>query len=1074
MTQQYPSKKVGIYPKATGETPTTGTVTSVSVNTINGFSGTVNNPTTMPAINIQTTVTGLLKGNGVAISAATSADIITSNVLDLTGDQLTSIIDGISSNTITIPGAGPTTNSLINNFDNTITSTVDGASSTTFVVTEVALVGGSNFTIRVNGVEPIPIQLIDTVVISQALNSQTVAVNGVLSNANDVVKSVTFSKPDDNHITAQVNGVGNTQAAIVSTISNSTATNQASITVNGISSTPQQIVTLVDNTKPDSNHFVTNVNTVFSTSIPIVETNVLSLVGTILKETINGVDSNTINVQPLIVSPVANDLVMTTAGGQVFDSGISVSPSSTSNDNTHVMTSAATQTALANGLAPKAPLANPALTGTPTAPTPAAADNSTKIATTAYVDNAVATTGVTSYNLRSGAVVPVSGDYTVSQVTGAAPLASPTFTGTVTVPTPSNSTDAATKGYVDTGLAGKEPTITNLPANKGGTGITSYSIGDILYASSSSALAKRSMASVGQVLISKGPGNGPDYSADPPVSSVIASSQFSLSSNSFLQNIRTVSLTGTRVFTLPDAASNSVRPSTGAANQYATGISSAGVISYGSAQSITSSITFTNLDEIILLVAPGVDAVGIYIMILKDSSGNELDIIFSVSGNQNTAYTQSTLNILQVNDSLGVVTASNISSYLLFRGYVRNTTPNSYFVVTMSMPYTLLYTNPLSMTMWQLGASYLNENSTITSMITTNISNLVSTAAPDLSFKMKLNTTPVSISNPQGYIYEPSSTNVIFQFSINTLTGNLTALSPASIAMTQPYKLIVTNQRNYLYAGTSGGTTIFMFRISATNGTLSALSTPSITTPSLPTGMAIDPTDRFLYACFDTGAVIQVYTITKATGILVFSQSVGAAAGMRDCVVHQSGKWLYAFNTTTGNIYQFSIDLSTGNLTPLSPATVTSGTTPLQMCLHPNGKYLYIACSGGTTIFMYGIDQTTGLLTPLSPATFTMASNPFGVTVHPNGNYIFVCLSVANQVVQCLINPTTGLIVATGPNVTVNGARHSCFDYTGTYLSVINTTNNRIDNYIINSSTGAFTANGNNPAGTNSNSINVV
>lgn len=37
-----------------------------------------------------------------------------------------------------------------------------------------------------------------------------------------------------------------------------------------------------------------------------------------------------------------------------------------------------------------APLASPAFTGTPTAPTPTAADNSTKIATTAYVDNAVA------------------------------------------------------------------------------------------------------------------------------------------------------------------------------------------------------------------------------------------------------------------------------------------------------------------------------------------------------------------------------------------------------------------------------------------------------------------------------------------------------------------------------------------------------------------------------------------------------------------------------------------------------------------------------------------------------------
>ena len=35
-----------------------------------------------------------------------------------------------------------------------------------------------------------------------------------------------------------------------------------------------------------------------------------------------------------------------------------------------------------------------------------------------------------------------------------APLASPTFTGTVTVPTPTNITDAATKGYVDTAIAG--------------------------------------------------------------------------------------------------------------------------------------------------------------------------------------------------------------------------------------------------------------------------------------------------------------------------------------------------------------------------------------------------------------------------------------------------------------------------------------------------------------------------------------------------------------------------------------------------------------------------------------------
>ena len=49
---------------------TSGTVTSVSVATANGFAGTVATSTTTPAITLTTSVTGVLKGNGTAISAA--------------------------------------------------------------------------------------------------------------------------------------------------------------------------------------------------------------------------------------------------------------------------------------------------------------------------------------------------------------------------------------------------------------------------------------------------------------------------------------------------------------------------------------------------------------------------------------------------------------------------------------------------------------------------------------------------------------------------------------------------------------------------------------------------------------------------------------------------------------------------------------------------------------------------------------------------------------------------------------------------------------------------------------------
>ena len=49
-----------------------GSVTSVSVVSANGLAGTVATATTTPAITLSTTVTGVLKGNGTAISAATS------------------------------------------------------------------------------------------------------------------------------------------------------------------------------------------------------------------------------------------------------------------------------------------------------------------------------------------------------------------------------------------------------------------------------------------------------------------------------------------------------------------------------------------------------------------------------------------------------------------------------------------------------------------------------------------------------------------------------------------------------------------------------------------------------------------------------------------------------------------------------------------------------------------------------------------------------------------------------------------------------------------------------------------
>lgn len=102
-----------------------------------------------------------------------------------------------------------------------------------------------------------------------------------------------------------------------------------------------------------------------------------------------------------------------------------------------------------------APIDSPVFTGNPRAPTPADGDNDTSIATTAFVKNqdyvTALTAPVTSVFGRTGDVVAETDDYDVSQVTGAAPLASPTFTGDPKAPTPApgdSDTSIATTEFV--------------------------------------------------------------------------------------------------------------------------------------------------------------------------------------------------------------------------------------------------------------------------------------------------------------------------------------------------------------------------------------------------------------------------------------------------------------------------------------------------------------------------------------------------------------------------------------------------------------------------------------------------
>lgn len=145
----------------------------------------------------------------------------------------------------------------------------------------------------------------------------------------------------------------------------------------------------------------------------------------------------------------------------------------------------------------KAPLASPALTGTPIAPTPVTGTNSQQIATTAFVKAVVAALVNSSPaaldTLNELATALGNDPNFATTITNSlalkAPLASPTLTGTPTAPTPvagTNNQQIATTAFVQAliGAIGAAPdwgAITNKPLFEGSSALNGTDIDWVSY-----------------------------------------------------------------------------------------------------------------------------------------------------------------------------------------------------------------------------------------------------------------------------------------------------------------------------------------------------------------------------------------------------------------------------------------------------------------------------------------------------------------------------------------------------------------------------------------------------------------
>ena len=157
---------------------------------------------------------------------------------------------------------------------------------------------------------------------------------------------------------------------------------------------------------------------------------------------------------------------------------------------------------------------------------------------------------------------------------------------------------------------------------------------------------------------------------------------------------------------------------------------------------------------------------------------------------------------------------------------------------------------------------------------------------------------------------------------------------------------------------------------------------------------------------------ISQYTIDASTGALTpkVPATVAAGAGPQSVTVDRGGKYAYVANSGDNTVSQFTIGAG-GGLVPMNPATVLSGapgSAPISIAVDPAGKYVYVANSGDNTVSQYTISAGGGLV-PMNPATVTSGAGafpgPVSIVVDANSQNVYVANETNNTISQFTIKP---------------------------------------------------------------------
>jgi 6-phosphogluconolactonase len=324
--------------------------------------------------------------------------------------------------------------------------------------------------------------------------------------------------------------------------------------------------------------------------------------------------------------------------------------------------------------------------------------------------------------------------------------------------------------------------------------------------------------------------------------------------------------------------------------------------------------------------------------------------------------------------------------------------------------------------------------------------------------------------NHNAYVTLPARGSVLL-LHISGATGAITlGAETPQVQDTTPTGIALLPSKKFLYAVNSFANTISIFKV-ASDGTLALTGTPTPAGGSSPNAAVIDPSGKYLLVTNNLTNNVSVFSIDAGTGALsLVGSPVPANANPAEILIVPSGKFVYVTNPGIGMVTIFSF--SNGVLTQLPTSPVSSGAGAFGLAVDGSERFLYVANPSASNpppfssttgnISGFNIDPT-GALTPIlgSPFTATNGSGPSAVTVDPTGKFVYATTPGSSFSVWCFtITSTSGQLVAVtnSPFSLTAGGLFALFDPSGNYFYIGSSGSSGIAGYTYDPSTGTPTA----------------